>query len=144
MPDLTPSPTEGLKADPRLKSTLETVATALARKRGATLFAEGDPVNAVYMVRRGKISLAVKTDKGDVELLVAGPDYVLGLPAVLANRNYSLTARVVEDAELAVIPQQKALEVLRQDPQLCFRVVQMLSDEVRHLRRVIAHPLPIS
>ena len=144
MPDPAQAPSEGLKADSRLKTALESVATTVSRKRGVTLFSEGDPVDAVYLVIRGKISLSVRTEGGIVELTAAGPDYVLGLPAALANRCYSLTAQVVQNAELLVIPQQKALDVLRQDPQLCFRVVQMLSDEVRHLRRVIAHPLPVS
>jgi len=135
---------EGLRADAELKARLQAVASPVHKAKGSYLFREHQAVAGVYLVRSGQIKLTLKSEHKRICLMLAGPDYVLGLPATLANRAYSLTAQVTEDADFAFVPHRKALALLRDDPQLCFRVVRMLSDEVRHLRNVIAHPLPVS
>jgi CRP-like cAMP-binding protein len=68
---------------------------------------------------------------------ILGPGSVVGLPAAVAGTPYSLSADVVEDAELACVPQKALADCLRQNPALCFEVMDILSHEISHTRSAI-------
>ena len=50
---------------------------------------------------------------------------------------YSLTAQLVEDAELFFIPHEKLMNLLRSQPQLCFRVMGVLTEEITQTRAAL-------
>jgi CRP-like cAMP-binding protein len=52
----------------------------------------------------------------------------------VSGNPYSLTAEVVQDAELAFVPRQAVLDILHKDSVLCFQVMEMLSGEISHIR----------
>lgn len=102
---------------------------------GTILFQQGETVKGIYVVNSGKVRLSLTDSDG-----VSAPDRmaqqgsVLGLPATMGGSPYTLTARVQERSEVVFVDRERALSLLRQNPTLCFEVVEILAQEVSHMR----------
>jgi CRP-like cAMP-binding protein len=83
--------------------------------------------------------MTVRTGDSEVIMRVAQPGSVLGLPGVLSNKPYSLTARAVQPTELGFIRAEKLVALIRENPALGLQVLQLLSEEVRAARGAIAN-----
>ena len=58
----------------------------------------------------------------------------------MRNRPYNFTAELLEDSQVAFIRNQDIPTLLRRRSDLCFRVVQTLSRELRRLQRAAIPP----
>ena len=63
-----------------------------------------------------------------------GAGSVLGLPATMCTKPYSLNAAINEPTRYAFVPSGVVKEFLRTRPELCFEVVEILAREVREMR----------
>jgi CRP-like cAMP-binding protein len=63
-----------------------------------------------------------------------GAGSVLGLPATMCTKPYSLNAEITEPTRYAFVPSGLVKEFLRTRPELCFEVVEILAREVREMR----------
>lgn len=113
------------------------LATALSKAAGTILFRHGDAVLGAYLIRSGKVRLALDGVNSTFPPRILGSGSVVGLPATVAGSPYSLTAQVIEDAELAFVPRAALLECLQHDPQLCFEVMDILSGEISETRSAL-------
>jgi CRP-like cAMP-binding protein len=69
----------------------------------------------------------------------AGPGSLLGVPAVIGSKSYSLTAVATEGSELSVVSCESCIELMQTDPQFSFQLLQVLAAEVRFAREVLTH-----
>jgi CRP-like cAMP-binding protein len=120
-----------------LKDQLERLATSVSKPKGAVLFRRGAAAAGVFLIRRGKVSLGLDCNTPTYPTRILGPDSVVGLPATVAGAPYSLTAEVVEDAQLGFVPRSAVMDCLRSHPQLCFQVMDMLSGEIAEIRSAV-------
>lgn len=126
-------------ADPELFAELKKRSQPMAPGPKRVLFRQGDAPTGVYVVSKGSTMLATKSD-GDVILNVqAGPGSVLGVPAVVGAKPYSLTAEAAEGAEISVLPAEDFVQLMQADSQLAFRVLQVLAAELRYARESLSH-----
>jgi len=109
-------------------------ATIVNKPRGSVLFRRGDAVAGLYLIRSGRVSLAMDAVNRAFPPRILGAGSVVGLPATVAGSPYSLTAEVIEDAELAFVPRQAVVDCLKQNSQLCFEVMDILSSEITGTR----------
>jgi CRP-like cAMP-binding protein len=58
------------------------------------------------------------------------PFAVMGLAACLAGGKHDATGEVVEDAEIAVVPRNEVIRLLRHSPAAALKAVELLSDDV--------------
>jgi CRP-like cAMP-binding protein len=119
---------------PELKAELEQLATIVFKPKGAILFQRGEEVAGVFVIRSGRVSLALDCETPVYPARILGPGAIAGLPATVSGNPYSLTAKVVDDAELAFVSCDAVLECLRNNPTLCFQVMDMLSGEICDIR----------
>lgn len=119
---------------PELKAELEQLATIIFKSKGAILFRRGEDVSGVFLIRSGRVSLALDCETPLYPARILGPGAIAGLPATVSGNPYSLTAKVVDDAELAFVPRDAVLDCLRNNPTLCFQVMDMLSGEISDIR----------
>jgi CRP-like cAMP-binding protein len=119
---------------PELKAELEQRATVVFKPKGTILFRRGEDVSGVFLIRSGRVSLALDCETPLYPARILGPGAIAGLPATVSGNPYSLTAKVVEDAELAFVPRDAVLECLRNNPTLCFQVMDILSGEISDIR----------
>ena len=121
-----------------VRTILDGMAAPLVQPKNAVIFSQGDPPVGVYVVRKGSVRLTVKAGDSEVLMRVAQPGSVLGLPGVLSNKPYSLTARVVQTCELGFVRAENLIQLVRENPMLGLQVLQLLSEEVRAARGAMA------
>lgn len=124
---------------PELQAQLQRVSNIISCAKGTVLFHRGDAVRGAFLVRRGSVSLSLEIGNPHYPTRVLGPGSIVGLPATMANAPYSLTAQVAEDAELAFVDRQSMMDCLRLHPELCFQVMDLLSNEITSIRSALKH-----
>ena len=108
---------------------------------GAVLFREGEAVHGIYLLARGAVRLSLGKNDRSITYRIARPQYILGLPATLLHRPYSLTAEVIEDAEFYFVDSSDAMDYLRDHADVCMHVLEFLSQEMVWIRHVHAAQL---
>jgi CRP-like cAMP-binding protein len=114
-----------------------------ARKAKSTvLFRRGEKAFGVFLVLSGRVSL---DDRPVTRSYGAGA--LVGLPATLAGRNYSMTATVMEDAELGFLPSTVLNSLMQKNPALCQTLLTVLSERMLEIQQVqntlLQRPKPI-
>lgn len=108
---------------------------------GNVLFREGEPVRGLFLLSGGAVRLSLGKSRRTITYRVARPKYILGLPATLLHRPYSLTAEVLEDAEFYFVEWTDAMDYLREHADMCMHVLEFLSHEMVWIRHVHAAQL---
>jgi CRP-like cAMP-binding protein len=122
-------------APSELRLALEEIGSTVEKPKKSVLFRRGDKAVGVFLVRRGKVSLSL--DGTSVVSRTLGPGSLLGLPATLSGRAYSLTATAAEDCQLDFIRREAVLRVLREDTFVCFQAMQEHQQRMAAQRQVI-------
>lgn len=125
---------KNLIPSPELQAEFERLATIIFKPKGTILFRRGDDVSGVFLIRSGRIILGLDYETPVYPAKILGPGAITGLPATVSGNSYSLTAKVAEDSELAFVPRDPVLECLKNNPLLCFQVMDILSDEISDIR----------
>lgn len=100
-------------------------------KKGAYLFREGDPADAVYFVQAGKIRISKVTPDGrEITFRVCHQDdFISELRLFCTISSYTVQAKAIEDC-ICIRIEKGALETeLLEDPQLTVDVMKMLGTE---------------
>jgi CRP-like cAMP-binding protein len=125
-------------ADPDLIEELDKRAEPIVFGEDRVLFHQGDAAKGVYILKRGSAILTNVSD-GDALLSVeAGPGSLLGVPAVIGSKPYSLTAEAADGAEVSLLSCADFVHLMHTEPILSFRVLQVLAEEVRFAREALA------
>ena len=120
-------------APPHLCEVLEAIGAESTAAPGSFLFHRGDNCQGVFVIKSGRVRLSMETHRSALER-TAGPGSVLGLPAAMSGKPYSLTAEVIEITKYIFIDAYKVRDTLAHNPELCFEVLGLLSREVQQLR----------
>jgi CRP-like cAMP-binding protein len=82
----------------------------------------------MFVVLSGRVSLDVGIASPFARSYEAGA--LLGLPATISRREYSMTATVTEDAELALWAADELESLLRMNPSLCQELLAIMAERV--------------
>jgi CRP-like cAMP-binding protein len=96
--------------NPELSKRLDSIAVRAFLPRGAVLFHDGDPVSAVYVIRKGSLNLEWASYRMAFHQSL-GPGQIAGLAAAL-NGTYNLTATAAEDCEVGYVPTAAFVQLL--------------------------------
>ena len=94
---------------------------------GALIFAEGDPGEEMFGVISGVVEL-VHAERVVATLSIGE---VFGEMALVDSTARSLTARAIEDTELAVIGRRTFLFLVHETPTFALQVMSSLADRLR-------------
>lgn len=104
-------------------------------ERGTTLFAQGDPADRLFAVLDGWVKLARESSAGHESVIgVFGRGESFAEAAAFQGGRFPVDAVVVEHARLLVIPAQRFLGHLREQPEIAFNILAAMS---RHLRSLV-------
>ena len=120
-----------------LKTRLESVGSRIAKTKGTFLFRRGDAPSGVYLILSGEVRLGLERDPHGFPSRRIGPGSLLGLPSTLSNSPYSLTAEIIEDSEMIFVPSDQLRQLLRDQPDLCFDVMSILTEELNQTRAAL-------
>ncbi len=121
-----------------VRNVLDGMASPVTQPKNTVIFTQGDAPIGVYVIRKGSVRLTVKAGDSEILMRVAQPGAVLGLPGVLSNKPYSLTARAVQACEMGFVQADRLIQLVRENPTLGLQVLQLLSEEVRAARGAMA------
>lgn len=114
---------------------LRSLCTARRVEGSTVIFLQGDAPREVLLVLRGDIALTPDATQPSL-CRVAGPGSILGLPANLSSKPYSLTAVTVEACEIASVSRKRFIEALRADPELTLGIAQILAGEISEMQNL--------
>jgi len=101
-------------------------------QRGDILFQEGDEPNDLYIVTIGRIAIGNKSFDGRESLVaLMEPGDLFGEMPLFRSDGRSAEARALEDSSVVVIPYSPVKNLYKNNPDLLWRVVDMLVDRLK-------------
>lgn len=126
-------------AERELIEALEKRAALLTCAEDRVLFTQGQAPNGLFMLRSGKATLTMESPTGSTIMCVtAFAGSLLGLPALIGNEPYTLTAKAFKGAELGFVTREDFSSLMLTDPSLAIKVLRVLAAEVRTARHAIS------
>jgi CRP-like cAMP-binding protein len=116
-------------------------------KRGATLFAKGDPGHSLYAVISGTVKISVSSPDGRNAILnLIGAGEVFGEMSVLDGRVRSADAIANTNCEILVIDRRDFLPFVHSQPALAMKFIELLCGRLRwtsdQVEQIILQDLP--
>ncbi len=102
---------------------------------GRILFTQGEAPEGLYILERGNAGLVRQFESGKIAYsLDASAGSILGLPAVISNEPYSLSAMVHKGSVVRFISRNDYFGLMQVDPSLYPSVLLVLAAELRASR----------
>ena len=125
-------------ADEELLKTLGARATPVPCKTDCVLFRQDAPPVGVYIVHDGPVTLSMTTPDGQSLFAVqALPGSLIGLPAVISNQPYSISAMAFSGAQIGFVSHADFTALMHADPHLSLKMLEVLAAEVRSARKAL-------
>ena len=103
------------------------------------LFRQGDAPIGVFILTKGTARLTRRSKGEEVLTARVGAGSLLGVPAVIGAKPYSLTAEAMKGAEVSLLSAEYFVHLMHTEPVLSFRLLQVLAEEVRFAREMRSH-----
>jgi CRP-like cAMP-binding protein len=125
-------------ADHELIQALRGRARAVDCGHDLILFLQGDGPVGLYILNSGEVTMTMESSSGD-ELITmrSEPGSLLGLPAVVGNCPYSMSAYAKEGAEISFLARDVFSALMLSEPKLAMMILRVLANEVRGARMAI-------
>lgn len=104
------------------------------------IFCENEPGDELYIIQSGKVKITKIVDE-EVLLAVLKPGDIFGEMALLENRPRSASAITFGETSLLAINKSNFETMVRQQPQLASRLIQLLSERIWTAYRQLANLL---
>jgi CRP/FNR family cyclic AMP-dependent transcriptional regulator len=118
---------------PELLERLSSYATTRGIPRGDTIFAKGDPGNSLYAVCSGTVKISVPSADGkDAVFNLVGEGEIFGEIALLDGRPRTADATAMTDCELMMIERRDFLDLVRHQPEIALKLMEVLCARLRH------------
>lgn len=124
-------------ADPELVKELEMRAAPVDCCSRRILFEQGDPSVGLYTVHSGTVTMSMSAEGQTILEVDTGAGALLGLPGLVGNQPYSMTAVAQPGAKVFFVSRESFTELMTANPSLSLRILQVLAAEVRTARRAL-------
>ncbi len=125
-------------AEPELIQGLESQSTPVLCTEDYVLFRQGDAPAGLYILKSGEVTLTMHSPAGkEIATTKATAGSLLGLPGLIGKQPYTLTAIAHTGAKVSFINQESFAGLMRTDPLLALKILQVLAAEVRSARSAI-------
>jgi CRP/FNR family transcriptional regulator, cyclic AMP receptor protein len=108
--------------------------------RGDVLFKEGDAADALYIVTRGRLAMAIANpiDHRETVVSLMEPGDLFGEMAMLDDGPRSAMARALEPSTVLCIPYERVLALFNEQPELLWGVTRLLAQRLRVMDEILA------
>lgn len=125
-------------ADPELIRALQEHAAPMVCGEEKVLFRQGDPPAGLFILSNGNATISMDSGHEDISFsCTASAGSLLGLPGLIANQPYSLTAVAHKGACLGFISRDNFNQLMQTQSLLMVKILQVLAAEVRSARLAI-------
>ena len=127
-------------ADPELIQALKKHSTPISCDTDHVLFNQGDHPKGLYILDQGETTITMASPTGEKLMSIqARAGSLLGLPGLIGNEPYTLTAIARNGARLCFVPRDEFTNLMRTDPHLSLKMLQVLAAEVRSARHALSN-----
>ncbi len=124
--------TERLYEEERLR--FETICPPRIYPKGQAIFRQGDPVEALYVLREGEVKLVRTGAEGHERIVwLAGPGEVLGVNLFTPNAQHTLEAVCLRDTVACPVNREQFLRVAREVPRVTLALCEVLTERLEYL-----------
>ena len=96
------------------------------------LFRQGDKGDAMYLIERGRVRISIRDDdEQEVTLAELAQGDFFGEMSIIDGRQRSADAKVIEDAQLAILSRDVFLSFVRSNPDVALEMLSALTDRLR-------------
>lgn len=107
-------------------------------KKGSVVWEEGTPEQGLHIIDYGKVRICRKTREGHRQVLaVLKEDNFYGELSILDGRMHSASVEAVDDTKSFVLRKSSMDKLLKENPQIAFSIVRVMTIEVCELLRVM-------
>jgi CRP-like cAMP-binding protein len=100
--------------------------------RATSIFVKGDPGSSLFAICQGTVKISVPSVDGhDAVFNVMGKGDIFGEIALLDGRPRTADAIAVTDCELFIIERRDFLPLVREEPDIALKLIEILCDRVR-------------
>ena len=125
-------------AEPELIRALSVRAQTVDCDQDRVLFQQGDEPVGLYILQAGEVLVSMDSPCGDEAIsFCANPGSLLGLPGVVSNSGYSLSAVARRGSQVSFVSRDDFASMMLSEPQLSLMILRMLANEVRTARMAI-------
>ena len=126
-------------ADVNLIRALEKRSQPICCSEGHILFSQGEVAAGLYILQSGEAGLIMQSDTGNIVMCIrAFAGSLLGLPAVVGNEPYTLSAVIRKGSEVRFVTRKDFEELMQAEPSLYPMVLEILAAELRSARRALS------
>jgi CRP-like cAMP-binding protein len=118
---------------PQLACRLNEIGARVEASAGTIIFAAGEDLRGVYLVLNGRVALWHGPDNLRVTR-IAESGCLLGLPATIRRKPYSLSAEAVQDTTLSLISPEQFRGLIESDSAIATEIISLLGEELVALR----------
>jgi CRP/FNR family transcriptional regulator, cyclic AMP receptor protein len=130
---------------PAVIENLGTYMTRRSVRRGATIFAKGDPGTALMAVLWGSVKISVPTSGGHQAVLnIIKPGQAFGEIALLDGQPRTADAVAMTDCELMVIDRRDFIPWLRREPDVALKLIEILCARIRRTSEQVEDLMSLS
>ena len=127
-------------ADPNVLASIAASGAEHHLIRGDVLFQEGDPPDAIYLVLRGRLAIAIANPIDRRESVVALMENgdLFGEMGMLDGGPRSAMARALEPTAVLSIPYDSVMKMFDENPKLLWNVTRLLAQRIRTTDEALA------
>jgi CRP/FNR family cyclic AMP-dependent transcriptional regulator len=120
--------------EPELFDKLSSYAVTQTVKRGATIFAKGDPGNNLFALRTGAVRIHVPSSRGkDAVFCLLHKGEIFGEIAWLDGQQRSADAIAITDCELLVVERCNFVPLVHSHPEIALKLIEILCERLRRV-----------
>ena len=102
------------------------------------LFKQGDPMDSVFGVVHGKLSVVLETDNGEVVAARQGPGDLVGEMAIISGKQRSASIRADSECEVIGFEKDLFINTVINDPPTALKMMKLLSDRLTRQNSTLA------
>lgn len=97
---------------------------------GQTLFHQGDPGDAAYVVLSGDADVLINTPSGEQKIAAVEPNAIVGEIAILCDVARTATVRAATPLEALRIRKEHFVQLLSENPGMALEIMRVLADRL--------------
>ncbi len=97
-------------------------------RKGTIIFMEGDPGEAIFFIKSGKVKISKTSSDGrELILNIYGDGDVFAEVTIFNDVQYPATAEVIEDAVIGMIMNKELEELVKRNADLALQIIKILN-----------------
>jgi len=112
--------------------------THLHYKKGETIFSDGDPLEYLYIIHKGRVKIYQLFPSGKEQLLrIVEPGEFMGELALFTEKDLDSYAEALEDTEICAIHRTDMQKMMYENPSIAVKILEQFSNRLDETEKLV-------